>query len=135
MSGMRRVAITGLGLVTPLGCGVETTWSRLLAGRAGASPITKCEVGDLTCTIASDVPRGNGSDGTFNPDQWVDPKEQRRVDEFITFALTAASQAVADARYEPRSEDERERAAVLIGSGIGGLDGIEQASLILHEKG
>jgi len=132
---MRRVAVTGLGLVTPLGCGVDTTWSRLIAGRSGAGPITKFKVDDLPCRIACDVPRGDGSDGTFSADQWVDPKEQRRVDEFIIFALTAASQAVTDSGYEPKSEEERERAGVLIGSGIGGLDGIEQASILLHEKG
>jgi 3-oxoacyl-[acyl-carrier-protein] synthase II len=135
MIGMRRVVITGLGLVTPLGCGVEPTWSRLLAGRSGARPITKFRVDDLPCRIACDVPKGDGSDATFNPDQWVDPKEQRRVDDFIIYALTAASQAVADAGYEPKTEEERERAGVLIGSGIGGLDGIEQAAVVLHEKG
>ena len=135
MSGMRRVAITGLGLVTPLGCGVATTWSRLIAGQSGARTITKFKVDDLPCRIACDVPKGDGSDGTFNADQWVDAKEQRRVDEFITFALTAATQAIADAGYEPKTEEERERAGVLIGSGIGGLDGIEQASILLHEKG
>src|SRR6185503_3726497 len=135
MTGMRRVAITGLGLVTPLGCGVDVTWSRLIEGRSGARPITKFKVDDLPCRIACDVPRGDGSDGTFNPDQWVDPKEQRRVDEFITFALTAATQAVKDSGYEPKTEEERERTGVLIGSGIGGLDGIEQAAILLHEKG
>ena len=132
---MRRVAITGLGLVTPLGCGVDTTWSRLIAGRSGAAPITKFKVDDLPCRIACDVPKGDGSDGTFSADQWVDPKEQRRVDEFIIFALTAAAQAVTDSGYEPKTDEDRERAGVLIGSGIGGLDGIEQASILLHEKG
>ncbi len=132
---MRRVAITGLGLVTPLGCGVDTTWSRLIAGRSGAGPITRFKVDDLPCRIACDVPKGDGSDGTFSPDQWVDPKEQRRVDDFIIFALTAASQAVTDSGYEPKTDEDRERAGVLIGSGIGGLDGIEQASILLHEKG
>ena len=135
MNGMRRVAITGLGLVTPLGCGVDTTWSRLIAGRSGAGPITRFKVDDLPCRIACDVPHGDGSDGTFNPDQWVDPKEQRRVDDFIIYALTAASQAVADSGYEPKTDEERERAGVMIGSGIGGLDGIEQAAILLHEKG
>ncbi len=135
MSGMRRVVITGLGLVTPLACGVEQTWARLIAGKSGASPITRFKVDDLPCRIACDVPRGDGSDGSFNPDQWVDAKEQRRVDDFITYALTAATQAVDDSHYEPKTEDERERAGVLIGSGIGGLDGIEQAALLLHEKG
>jgi len=132
---MRRVAITGLGLVTPLGCGVDTTWSRLIAGRSGAGPITRFKVDDLPCRIACDVPKGDGSDGTFSPDQWVDPKEQRRVDDFIIFALTAASQAVTDSGYEPKTDEDRERAGVLIGSGIGGLDGIEQASILLYEKG
>jgi len=135
MNGMRRVVITGLGLVTPLACGVEQTWSRLIAGRSGAGPITRFKVADLPCRIACDVLRGDGSDGSFNPDQWVDAKEQRRVDDFITYALTAATQAVSDSHYEPKTEDERERAGVLIGSGIGGLDGIEQAALLLHEKG
>ena len=132
---MRRVVITGLGLVTPLACGVEATWSRLLAGRSGARPITKFKVDDLPARIACDVPHGDGSDGTFNPDQWVDPKEQRRVDPFIIYALAASQQAVTDSGYEAKTEDQRERAGVLIGSGIGGLEGIEQAAILVHEKG
>jgi len=132
---MRRVVITGLGLVTPLGCGVDATWSRLIAGESGAGAITKFKVDDLPCRIACDVPRGDGSSGTFNPDQWVDQKEQRRVDDFIIYALAAAAQAVADSRYEPKTEEDHERAGVLIGSGIGGLDGIEQAALLVQEKG
>ena len=112
---MRRVVVTGVGLITPLGCGVETTWSRLIAGKSGAGPITRFKVDDLSCRIACDVPRGDGADGSFNPDQWVDPKEQRRVDDFITYGITAAQQAVTDSGYEPKSEDERERAGVLIG--------------------
>ena len=127
MSALRRVVITGLGLVTPLGCGVETTWSRLLEGKSGARPITGFKVDDLPARIACDVPHGDGSDGTFNPDQWVDPKEQRRVDDFIIYGITAAQQAVTDSGYDPKTEEEKERAGVLIGSGIGGLDGIEQA--------
>jgi 3-oxoacyl-[acyl-carrier-protein] synthase II len=132
---MRRVVITGLGLVTPLGCGVETSWSRLLAGKSGAGPITRFKVDDLPARIACDVPRGDGSDGSFNPDQWVDPKDQRRCDDFIVYALTAAQQAVTDSGYVANTEEERDRAGVLIGSGIGGLDGIEQASILVHEKG
>ncbi len=132
---MRRVVITGLGLVTPLACGVEETWSRILAGKSAGRPIMRFKVDDLPCRIACDVPRGDGSDGTFNPDQWVDPKEQRRVDDFIIYALAAAQQAVTDSGYEPKTADERERSGVLIGSGIGGLDGIEQASILVHEKG
>ncbi len=132
---MRRVVITGLGLVTPLACGVEATWSRLLAGQSGAKAITKFKVDDLACRIACDVPRGDGSDGTYDPNQWVDSKEQRRVDDFIVYGITAAQQAVTDSGYVPKTEEERERAGVLIGSGIGGLDGIEQASILVHEKG
>jgi 3-oxoacyl-[acyl-carrier-protein] synthase II len=132
---MRRVVVTGLGLVTPLACGVEESWSRILAGKSGARPITKMKVDDLATRIACDVPRGDGSDGTFNADQWVDPKEQRRMDDFIVFGLAAAAQAVKDSGYEPKTEEERDRIGVLIGSGIGGLPGIEEASLLLAEKG
>ena len=132
---MRRVVITGLGLVTPLACGVEATWSRLLAGQSGAKAITKFRVDDLACRIACDVPRGDGSDGSYDPNQWVDAKDQRRIDDFILYGITAAQQAVTDSGYEPKSEEERERSGVLIGSGIGGLDGIEQAAILVHEKG
>ncbi|MBN9532138.1 MAG: beta-ketoacyl-ACP synthase II [Alphaproteobacteria bacterium] len=132
---MRRVVVTGLGLVTPLACGVEETWSRLLAGKSGARPITKFRTDDLATKIACDVPRGDGSDGSFSADQWVDPKEQRRIDDFITFGLTAAQQAVTDSGWEPKTEEERCRTGVLIGSGIGGLPGIEDASILVHEKG
>ncbi len=132
---MRRVVVTGLGLVTPLACGVEETWSRLLAGQSGASPITRFKVDDLATKIACQVPRGDGSNGTFNPDQWVDAKEQRRMDDFIIYGLAAAKQAVIDSGWVPQSEEDRHRTGVLIGSGIGGLDGIEQASILVHEKG
>src|SRR6201989_826842 len=132
---MRRVVVTGLGLVTPLACGVEETWSRLLEGRSGASSITKFKVDDLPTKIACQVPRGDGSDGTFNPDQWVDSKEQRRMDDFIIYGLAAAKQAVTDSGWVPQTDEERYRTGVLIGSGIGGLDGIEQASILVHEKG
>ena len=132
---MRRVVVTGLGLVTPLACGVEETWSRLLAGQSGASAITKFRTDDLATKIACQVPRGDGTDGTFNPDQWVDAKEQRRMDDFIIYGLAAAKQAVTDSGWEARSEEDKQRTGVLIGSGIGGLDGIEQASILVHEKG
>ena len=132
---MRRVVITGLGLVTPLACGVEETWSRLLAGQSGASAITRFKTDDLPTRIACQVRRGDGSDGTFNPDQWVDPKEQRRMDDFIIYGLAAAKQAVTDSGWQPQSDEDRYRTGVLIGSGIGGLDGIEQASILVHEKG
>src|SRR5215469_16871625 len=132
---MRRVVVTGLGLVTPLACGVEETWSRLVAGKSGARAITKFRVDDLPTKIACSVPRGDGDDGTFDPDQWLDPKEQRRVDDFIVFGVAAAQQAVTDSGYEPKDEEARCRTGVLIGSGIGGLSGIEDASILVHEKG
>src|SRR6201996_8133185 len=132
---MRRVVVTGLGLVTPLACGVEETWARLLAGQSGASLITKFKTDDLPTRIACQVPRGDGSDGTFNPDQWVDAKEQRRMDDFIIFGLAAAKQAVRDSGWVPKNEEERARTGVLIGSGIGGLAGIEDGSILVHEKG
>ena len=132
---MRRVVVTGLGLVTPLACGVEESWARLLAGKSGAGLITRFKVDDLPARVACDVPLGDGTQGTFNPDAWVDQKEQRRVDNFIVYGLTAAQQAITDSGFEPKSEEERDRAGVLIGSGIGGLDGIEQASILVHEKG
>jgi len=132
---MRRVVVTGLGLVTPLACGVEETWARLLAGQSGASLITKFKTDDLPTKIACQVPRGDGSDGTFNPDQWVDAKEQRRMDDFIIYGLAAAKQAVTDSGWAPATEEEKERTGVLIGSGIGGLTGIEDAAILVHEKG
>ena len=132
---MRRVVVTGLGLVTPLACGVEETWSRLLAGQSGAGPITRFKVDDLPTKIACQVPRGDGSNGTFNPDQWVDAKEQRRMDDFIIYGLAAAKQAVRDSGWVARTDEEKNRTGVLVGSGIGGLDGIEQGSILVHEKG
>ncbi|MBV8978260.1 MAG: beta-ketoacyl-ACP synthase II [Alphaproteobacteria bacterium] len=132
---MRRIVVTGLGLVTPLACGVEETWSRLIAARSGASAITRFETADLATKIACQVPRGDGTNGTFNPDQWMDPKEQRRVDDFILFGLAAAKQAVADSGFVPANEEERCRSGVLIGSGIGGLNGIAETALLLKEKG
>jgi 3-oxoacyl-[acyl-carrier-protein] synthase II len=132
---MRRVVVTGLGLVTPLACGVEETWSRLLAGKSGARPITKFRTDDLATRYACNVPRGDGADGTFNADQWVDPKELRRMDDFIVFGLAAAKQAVADSGFVPKTEEERCRSGVLIGSGIGGLPGIEEAAILVETKG
>jgi 3-oxoacyl-[acyl-carrier-protein] synthase II len=124
-----------MGLVTPLASGVEETWARLLAGKSGIGPITKFKVDDLPARIGGIVPRGDGSDGTFNPEQWMDVKELRRVDDFILYAMGAAQQAVTDSGWEPKTEEERDRTGVLIGSGIGGLDGIEQAAILVHEKG
>lgn len=132
---MRRVVITGLGLVTPLASGVEATWSRLLAGRSGARRVEEFEVSDLSCQIACFIPRGDGTDGTFNPNEWMEPKEQRKVDDFIIYAVAAADQALADSGFEAKTAEQQERAGVLIGSGIGGLQGIAETSILLKEKG
>jgi len=132
---MRRVVVTGLGLVTPLASGVEATWSALLAGKSGARRITEFEAADLPCQIACFVPRGDGSNGTFNADRHMEPKEQRKVDDFIVYAMGAADQALADAGWSPTTADEQERTGVLIGSGIGGLNGIAETSILLKEKG
>ncbi len=132
---MRRVVVTGLGLVTPLGCGVDVTWQRLLASQNAAGRVTTFDVGDLACQIACQVRRGDGTEGTFNADQWMEPKEQRKVDDFIIYAVAAADQALADAKWAPKSMDDQIRTGVLIGSGIGGLEGIEKTALLLAEKG
>ena len=132
---MRRVVVTGLGMVTPLGCGVEATWQRLIAGESGCRRIEKFEVADLPAQIAGQIPRGDGSNGTYNPDQWMEPKEQRKVDEFIVFAMAAATQALQDSGWKPTTDDERNRTGVLIGSGIGGLEGIADTAILLKERG
>src|SRR3954467_13007719 len=132
---MRRVVVTGMGMVTPLGCGVETTWRRLLAGESGARKIEKFEVEDLAAKIACQIPRGDGSDGTYNPDQWMEPKEQRRVDEFIVYAMCAARQALDDAGWRPTAYEDQIVSGVLIGAGIGGAHGIAEAGILLKERG
>ena len=132
---MRRVVISGLGLVSPLGCGVEHTWKRIVAGENGARRVTEFDVSDITCQIACTIPRGEYADGGYNPDEWMEPKEQRKVDDFIIFAMAAATQALDDADWHPESYDDQAATGVLIGSGIGGLQGIEKTSLLLAEKG
>jgi 3-oxoacyl-[acyl-carrier-protein] synthase II len=132
---MRRVVVTGLGMVTPLACGVEASWHRLLNGESGASRIEKFDVSDLQAKIACQVPRGDGSDGTFNPDQWMEPKEQRKVDDFIIFAMGAAAQALGDARWRPSTYEDQIQTGVMIGSGIGGLTGIAETAIVLKERG
>jgi 3-oxoacyl-[acyl-carrier-protein] synthase II len=132
---MRRVVITGLGMVSPLACGVEASWERLLASRSGAGPIRGFDASDLACKIAMQVPRGDGSNATFNPDQWMEPKDQRKVDDYIIYAAAAATQALADAGWNPRTHEEQIRTGVLIGSGVGGLGGISETAVVLHEKG
>jgi 3-oxoacyl-[acyl-carrier-protein] synthase II len=132
---MRRVVVTGLGLVTPLACGVEESWSRLLAGESGAGPIRRFDTSRVTTTYACEVPLGDGSDGSFNADDWMEPKERRKVDDFILYGIAAADQAVRDAGWTPEDEASRERTGVMIGSGIGGLQSIEQTTLMMAEKG
>jgi 3-oxoacyl-[acyl-carrier-protein] synthase II len=132
---MRRVVVTGLGMVTPLACGVEPTWRRLLMGRSGARRIENFDVSDLPVKIACQVPRGDGSNDTFNPDQWMEPKEQRKVDDFIIFAVGAAQQALEDAGWKPITYDDQIKTGVIIGSGIGGLSGIAETAIVLKERG
>ena len=132
---MRRVVVTGLGLVTPLACGVEETWSRLLAGESGAGPITRFDPSNVLTSYACEIPFGDGSDGTFNPDDWMEPKERRKVDDFILYGMAAATQAVEDSGWKPEAEEDRLRTGVMLGSGIGGLQSIEQTTLLMKEKG
>ncbi|WP_206455030.1 beta-ketoacyl-ACP synthase II [Aurantimonas marina] len=132
---MRRVVITGVGMVTPLGAGAGVTWKRLLNGESGLGRIESFEVDDLPCRIAGQIPRGDGQNGTFDPDHWMEPKEQRKVDDFILYAVAAASEALDDANWHPEAYEDQITTGVLIGSGIGGLRGIEKTSLILAEKG
>jgi 3-oxoacyl-[acyl-carrier-protein] synthase II len=130
-----RIVITGLGLLTPLGCGVEASWSRLIAGKSGARRIEEFEVDDLSCQIGCFVPRGSLAEGKFNADDWMEPKEQRKVDDFIIYSMAAATQALEDAGWKADTKEKQERTGVLIGSGIGGLSGIADTSLLLKEKG
>ncbi len=132
---MRRVVVTGMGMLTPLGCGVETTWSRLVKGESGAKRVDRFEVDDLACQISCMIPYGDGSGGTYNPDQWMEPKEQRKVDDFIVYAMCAARQALDDAGWHPKSYEEQTNTGVLIGSGIGGIEGIAETAVTLHERG
>ncbi len=132
---MRRVVVTGLGMVTPLACGVEETWTRLLDGKSGAGPITRFDASRLATTYACEVPRGNGSAGSFNPDDWMEPKEARKVDEFILYGVAAADQAVRDSGWMPKDEASRARTGIMIGSGIGGLSAIADTAVLLKERG
>jgi len=132
---MRRVVVTGLGLVTPLADGVEESWKRILDCQSGAGTITGFDPEGLATTYACEVPLGDGSDGTFNADKYMDPKERRKVDTFIVFGMAAAQQAIEDSGWMPEDNESLERTGILIGSGIGGLNSIANASLILEEKG
>lgn len=131
---MRRVVVTGLGLVTPLGVGADFVWNKLISGHSGISEITKFDTSDLPVKIAAQIPRGD-QPGQYNPDHWHDPKEQRKVDEFITYAICASDQAIKDSGWVADTYDKQTRTGVIIGSGIGGLEGIEEASITLRDKG
>ncbi|MDV7269996.1 beta-ketoacyl-ACP synthase II [Thioclava sp. A2] len=132
---MRRVVVTGLGMVSPLACGVEETWKRLLDGQSGAGPITRFDASNVITKYACEIPVGDGSDGTFNADDWMEPKERRKVDDFILYGVAAATQAVKDAGWEPEDEEERLRTGVMIGSGIGGLSTIAETAVLIKERG
>jgi 3-oxoacyl-[acyl-carrier-protein] synthase II len=132
---MRRVVVTGLGLVTPLASGVEASWTRLLDGQSGAGTITRFDAGNLATNYACEVPYGDGSDGTFNPDDWMQAKDRRKVDDFILYGVAAAEQAVLDSGWLPQDEEGQERTGVMIGSGIGGLQSIAETALLIKERG
>jgi 3-oxoacyl-[acyl-carrier-protein] synthase II len=131
----RRVVVTGMGLVTPLGIGLDQVWGRLIAGESGVRSIQSFDVSDLPARIAAQVPRGDRESGLFNADDWVPPKDQRKMDEFIVYALAAAAQAVEDSGWTPDDDEERERTGVMIGSGIGGLPAITEGAITLQERG
>ena len=139
---MRRVVVTGIGLLTPLGQGAELSWQAILAGKSGAGRITTFDPTDYACQVACEIPRvdgrgggGAGVPGSFNPDDTMAPKDQRRVDDFILYAIAAAEEAVKDSGWVPESDEDKERTGVIIGSGIGGLATIEKTSIELYEKG
>ncbi|MBD8875264.1 beta-ketoacyl-ACP synthase II [Roseibium polysiphoniae] len=132
---MRRVVVTGLGMVSPLGGNVDVSWKKILEGKSGANKVTNFKVDDLACQIAAQIPRDPSAEGAFNPDDWMEPKEQRKVDDFIIYALAASDQALADSGWKPETYEDQIRAGVLIGSGIGGLQGIEEAAHVLADKG
>ncbi len=131
---MRRVVVTGLGMLSPLGVGVDVNWSRLTTGRSGIGKITSFRVDDLSSQVAGQIPRGDG-EGDFNCDRFIEPKDQKKMDIFIHYAMAAADEAIADSGYKPENEEAADRAGVLIGSGIGGLNEIYETSIVLHEKG
>lgn len=131
---MRRVVVTGLGMVSPLASGVEQTWTRLLAGESAAGAITRFDADHLATNYACEVPRGEG-DHCFNPDDWMEPKEQRKVDDFIVYGIAAAVQAVEDSGWTAETEEQQHRTGVLIGSGIGGLESIAKTAVLLKERG
>lgn len=132
---MRRVVVTGMGLLSPFGVGVEHGWKELLSGRSAARRVTEFEVDDLACKIAHVIPRGDGSDNTFSPEAYLEPKELRKIGDFILYGIAAADEALKDSGWEPKTPDERYATGVMIGSGIGGIEGIAENALILKERG
>ena len=132
---MRRVVVTGLGMVSPLASGVEETWSRLIAGHNAAGTITRFDADKFATNYACEIPFGDGTDGTFNPDDWMQPKERRKVDDFILYGMAAADMAVADSGWAPTDEEDQFRTGVMIGSGVGGLSTIADTSITLQERG
>jgi 3-oxoacyl-[acyl-carrier-protein] synthase II len=130
---MRRVVVTGIGLLSPFGVGAEHGWKQLLAGRSAAAPIHQFEVGDLPCKIANSIPREG--EGAFNPDDFLEPKDQRKIGDFIIYGMAAADMALADSGWEPKSDDDRNATGVMIGSGIGGIEGISEHTLVLEQRG
>ena len=132
---MRRVVVTGLGMVSPLADGVEATWERLLAGDSGAGMIEKFDTSNVVTKYACEVPLGDGTNGTFNGDAYLEPKEQRKIDDFILFGMAAAQQAVQDSGWMPQADADRERTGVMIGSGIGGLQTIAETAVLIDKRG
>ena len=132
---MRRVVVTGIGMVTPLGCGVDATWGHAIAGKSGLSKLTDFQVDDLACQVAGTIPKGPKAEGKFNAEEWMEPKEIRKVDPFIVYAIAAADEALEDAGWHPETKDDQVATGVLIGSGIGGLEGIEDAAHVLRDRG
>ena len=132
---MRRVVVTGLGMVSPLACGVEETWKRLISGENAANIITRFNADNFSTNYACEIPFGDGSNGTFNPTDWMEPKERRKVDDFILYGMAAADMAVADSGWSPKEEEDFYRTGVMIGSGVGGLSTIADTSLTLQERG
>ena len=132
---MRRVVVTGLGLVCPLGLGVDFVWRKLVAGKSGITRIENFDTSDLNCKIAGQAPFGPSEIGGFNPDEWVQPKDQKKMDRFIVCAVAAAAEAVSDSGWQPTEQTKLDRTGVLIGSGIGGLPGIAETAVKLHERG
>jgi len=132
---MRRVVVTGMGLLTPLACGVEATWERILASKSGAGTINSFDADHLVTNYACEIPRGDGSDGTYNPDDWMAPKDARKVDPFIRFGMCAADQAIEDSGWVADTDEKQFRTGTMIGSGIGGLSAVADTAVLLKEKG